>query len=645
MYAHSAVDAVSERSFGGFLKRGLFRGLLFGAMLLGSCGFPSTTWAGWVGIGESLNSDSTRSAWLTGVVDVGGEPYVGLSQSNAIGPQVRVVRLNTTGTSFEPVGAALSDTTSYSDGPVLASVGDRPYAAWSTASATTWSIHAARLGSDDASWQSVGGTFSPIPGKNATDMRLDSRGGVVRMAWMLSTPGPVNSNEIHVARLSNDATSWDPEGGVLSTESAVPVTPRISGSYVAWLQEAVGNRWDVRAARWNEPAAAWEFVGDPMDAGSRAVGIAGLSIVVAGGRPYLAWNTRAETPWSDELHVVRLDATGTTWEDVSEGLDAPAGTGAYSPELAAAGDVPYIAWKEATASSARIYVARRPAGAPTWERLGSDVGSGNSADSPQLAAFGGVPLVAYTRPDAVRQGRVAWLAPDVLAQASLATDTDALLVTRLRTRGLSYRVRFQYGQGSALDHETSEVLTEPGVSIETIFATAQGLTAGLLHSWRAVASSLELPARAFGPTQSMRTRLANGPGVAGSQGSAGAAGPAGAQGSPGLTGPQGLRGPPGRDARVTCKAGIVKKRVRLTCTVRLVSSTPKATVTARLIRDGITVASARARSRPGAMAIHLHNSRTIEPGRYTLTVTFVDAHRQAHVLAKSVRVRAAPRSR
>ena len=109
--------------------------------------------------------------------------------------------------------------------------------------------------------------------------------------------------------------------------------------------------------------------------------------------------------------------------------------------------------------------------------------------------------------------------------------------------------------------------------------------------------------------------------IAGPQGGpAGPQGPAGGTGAPGSNGATGPQGKPGRNARVTCKAGRVRKRkVRVICRVKLVRSTASAAVGARLSRHGVTYAIGHGTARAGHASLSMHRIRRITRGTYTLS--------------------------
>ena len=107
---------------------------------------------------------------------------------------------------------------------------------------------------------------------------------------------------------------------------------------------------------------------------------------------------------------------------------------------------------------------------------------------------------------------------------------------------------------------------------------------------------------------------------AGPTGSPGSPGGTGATGQPGAQGPAGARGPAGRDARVKCTAGRVRKgKVRVVCRVKLVRPTAAHAIHARLSRGGKTYATGVGRASAGRMTLRMQRSRPIRAGVYTLT--------------------------
>ena len=109
---------------------------------------------------------------------------------------------------------------------------------------------------------------------------------------------------------------------------------------------------------------------------------------------------------------------------------------------------------------------------------------------------------------------------------------------------------------------------------------------------------------------------------AGPKGDTGATGPAGPAGTPGETGAPGPAGTPGaagpagragRDARVTCKLVVRRRRPAVRCSVTLVSKSARA----RLSRHGYVYALARADARG---RLRWRTVRRMRPGTYKMTI-------------------------
>jgi DNA-binding beta-propeller fold protein YncE len=112
-----------------------------------------------------------------------------------------------------------------------------------------------------------------------------------------------------------------------------------------------------------------------------------------------------------------------------------------------------------------------------------------------------------------------------------------------------------------------------------------------------------------------------GMGAAGEKGATGAAGAQGPAGPAGAPGPAGPAGPAGKIELVTCKTVKGKQH----CTTKLVSGTVKFVATgsaarATLSRRGVVFASGSARTTRRGMSLRLVPLRTLQPGKYTLTL-------------------------
>jgi DNA-binding beta-propeller fold protein YncE len=109
------------------------------------------------------------------------------------------------------------------------------------------------------------------------------------------------------------------------------------------------------------------------------------------------------------------------------------------------------------------------------------------------------------------------------------------------------------------------------------------------------------------------------PGTNGKNGTTGENGANGSNGVTGAQGPAGPAGPAGKVQIVTCTKSGKKKK----CTTKTVSGTVKFTTSsaqATLSRHGVVFAAGTASDARGRMSLQLTSLRTLEPGRYTLTL-------------------------
>ena len=111
--------------------------------------------------------------------------------------------------------------------------------------------------------------------------------------------------------------------------------------------------------------------------------------------------------------------------------------------------------------------------------------------------------------------RVSRLEPQFLGGEAVANDTGALLAARVRTYGVAYPVRFEYGPGAGFGTQTATVLTEPETGVQSIFKSVAGLTSATAYSWRPLGLAGAF-VTATGPTATVTTTAQNGPGSGGS---------------------------------------------------------------------------------------------------------------------------------
>jgi hypothetical protein len=264
-----------------------------------------------------------------------------------------------------------------------------------------------------------------------------------------------------------------------------------------------------------------------------------------------------------------------------------------------------------------------------------------------VTAIGGVPYVAWNEYDGTNtEIRVSRLEPEFVAQSTLATDTDALLLTRVRTYGVAYPIAFQYGLGGGLGQQTGTRQTAPDDHEDTIVQSIGGLAPSNGYSWRPIGFD-GARAAGVGPTQAFTTRSAPGTGPIGPEGPVGAPGPTGPGGPTGPQGPIGPAGAPAFRLLVVMVQRSIKARAGRRVSVPYVA-TGDADVALEVRRGTKLVATVPARAlRPAARARAGRNTiiwngrigrRKATPGRYKLTLKATGSDAQAATDSATLRL-------
>ena len=120
--------------------------------------------------------------------------YVAWAEDDGVNEELRVARLNASGTAWEtvasdgfsPINVSSTETALY---PSLTNVGGVPYVSWAEWDGTNYQIRVARLNSTGTAWEKVGQTSNPgapinfNPNASALEPSLTSVGGVPYVAW------------------------------------------------------------------------------------------------------------------------------------------------------------------------------------------------------------------------------------------------------------------------------------------------------------------------------------------------------------------------------------------------------------------------------------------------------------------------------
>jgi hypothetical protein len=449
------------------VNRGLQLAVAVGVALTLGQGSAFGAWNQLVGGSSPINKSSGDDASGSSLTNVNGVPYVAWVENDGTNTEVRVARLIAGGTAWEKVAdssSPINKSPSQSAGqPSLTTINDVPYVAWYESDGTNQEIRVARLNAAGTAWEKVADSASPInesASQSGFATSIAAVNGVPYVAW--AEMDGVNS-EIHVARLNAAGTAWDK---VADSASPINKSPTLNAT--------------------------------------------APSLTAIGGVPYVAWSETDGT--NSEIRVARLNATGTAWEKVADSaspINESPSRGAETPSLVAIAGVPYVAWFEYDGTGYEIRVARLNAAGTAWEKVAdaaSPINQVPSADafSPSLAAFNGVPFVAwheYAAGPAAYQLRVSRLEPEFVSQSVSPGPTTASLTATWHTYGVQFPLGFDYG--SALESSTTPESAAAGSDSATVTQEISGLSPSTPYQFRSFATAGVPSPRLQAPTSSV----------------------------------------------------------------------------------------------------------------------------------------------
>ncbi len=496
-----------------------------------------SAYAAWeqpVGGASPINLSPTLESDGPSLATIGGVVYVAWAEEDGVNEELRVARLNASGTAWEtvasdgfsPINVSSTETALY---PSLTNVGGVPYVSWAEWDGTNYQIRVARLNSTGTAWEKVGQTSNPgapinfNPNASALEPSLTSVGGVPYVAWM---EYDATNYEIRVARLNPSGTGWQqvdsgtsPINQAPDRNADTPSLATVNGvPYVAWM-ELDGTNAEIRVARLNAAGISWEKVGQGSNPASPinqapTRNASAPSLTEVAGVAHVGW-LEEDGALVRKARVARLNAAGTAWEKVAQAANAGSPINVTSSQsarelgLAAIGSVPYVVWVEGDTVNGELHVARPDAAGTDWEEVAASASPINesaseSAEAPGISSVGGVPYVTWTEPDGTNEEvRVSRLEPELISQSAAASETTAALSATWRTYGLPYPLGFDYGAN--LERSTSPTSATAGQDPVTIEQQASGLAGGSNYSVRPYATAGVAEPRVLGAVSSFTT--------------------------------------------------------------------------------------------------------------------------------------------
>lgn len=336
-----------------------------------------TDWEEPVGSESPINRETLGSAERPRIASVGGVPHVVWSETPEVSSvqQIRVARLNAAGTDWEELvgGTSPINHMAAQDGrlPSMGDLDGRPIVAWQEFDGMNSEIRVSRLNASGTAWEkaAAGSAMNHNGTRDAVDPSLAVIGGITYVAWSESDG---TNSEIRVARQPQGFTlGWQHTGSAGSpinhsnTSSGLsPSLASIGGiPHVAWIERDTGSTYEVRVARFDAAANDWVELGgasSPINQSDDRSAEEGVSLLDIGGVPHVAWAEADDT--NTEIRMSRTNSAGTAWEQVVGGpspINAAAGLNGLNPFLTQVGGVPYVAWEEADDdASTHVRVAR-----------------------------------------------------------------------------------------------------------------------------------------------------------------------------------------------------------------------------------------------------------------------------------------------
>jgi len=284
----------------------------------------------------------------------------------------------------------------YCKNPSLFMSGDTPYVIWQE---TDKAFHHPICVShyNGLGWVSDGGRLNvgDVMGSLGGNPCLFVHNGTPYAAWQENDT--VGKDQIYVKHFTGGV--WVQDGGSLNMDaSSAASNPSLAVNtangiqYVAWVESSGG--FDRIFVKSHEPFESWIQVGSgSLNYSSVGYSAASPSLAIYNGTPYVAFHESA----GSYNRVFVKNFTGGNWVVLGGGLLNVAGfNDAITPSLAIHNGIPYVAWSESDGSGVKqIYV--KHFNGTSWVQDGGslNVNRADAAAAPCLIFDGGIPYVAW----------------------------------------------------------------------------------------------------------------------------------------------------------------------------------------------------------------------------------------------------------
>jgi hypothetical protein len=175
----------------------------------------ATGWEKVLDSSSPINRVATRDAQDPSLIPINGVPYVAWSENDGSNYEVRVARPNAANTGWERIGTSLDPESPINNrpdrdgfGPSLTAINGLPYVAWEEFDDANYEIRVARLNATGSGWEKVAGSSSPInesSGGFAETASLSAINGIPFVAW--DEGAATGFDQVRVSRLEPEFVS------------------------------------------------------------------------------------------------------------------------------------------------------------------------------------------------------------------------------------------------------------------------------------------------------------------------------------------------------------------------------------------------------------------------------------------------------